>query len=81
NKLLRLQVNLGVEKRQSIAGLGENYGAEDLKGRMVAVVTNLVPRKILGMDSEVMLLAAFDNSGELALLNPDKEMKPGIKVG
>ncbi len=44
-------------------------------------MTNLQPRKILGLDSEVMLLAAFDESGQLGLLSPDLDMSAGTKVG
>ncbi len=80
-KLLKLRIDIGSGSKQSIAGLGEKYGIDELRGKIVAVVTNLQPRKILGMESEVMLLAAFDDSGQLGLLRPDKDMSAGIKVG
>lgn len=80
-KLLKLRIDIGSGMKQSIAGVGERYGIDDLKGKIVAVVTNLQPRKILGLDSEVMLLAAFDESGQLGLLSPDLDMSAGTKVG
>jgi len=80
-KLLKLRIDIGSGTKQSIAGVGERYGIDDLRGKIVAVVTNLQPRKILGLESEVMLLAAFDESGQLGLLRPDLDMSAGTKVG
>jgi len=80
-KLLKLRIDIGSETKQSIAGVGERYGIDDLRGKIVAVVTNLQPRKILGLESEVMLLAAFDDSGKIGLLKPDIALSAGTKVG
>ncbi len=80
-KLLKLQIDIGSGTKQSIAGVGERYRIDELRGKTVAVVTNLQPRKILGLESEVMLLAAFDESGQLELLRPDLDMSAGTKVG
>lgn len=74
-----MQIDIGGKTRQSVAGLGEQYRPEDLRSRLVAVVTNLKPRKIFGLDSEVMLLAAIDGPA-VALLSPDKAVSPGAKV-
>jgi methionine--tRNA ligase beta chain len=78
-KLLKVQVNIGKEKRQAIAGLAKHYSPEDLINQLVAVIVNLQPRKIFGEVSEVMLLAAVDGS-KVTLLNPDKEVSEGSKV-
>jgi methionyl-tRNA synthetase len=78
-KLLKVQVNIGKEKCQAIAGLAEHYSPEDLINQLVAVIVNLQPRKIFGEVSEVMLLAAVDGS-KVSLLNPDKEVSEGSKV-
>ncbi len=62
DKLLRLEVDLGYEKRQILSGIAEWYTPEDLIGRKIVVITNLAPRKMRGLESHGMLLAA--SSGE-----------------
>ncbi len=80
-KLLHLEVDLGSEVRSCVAGLAEYYSPEELLGKMVAVVTNLKPRKMFGLESKVMLLAAIDsNSSNVSLLVPDKPVSTGSKV-
>jgi methionyl-tRNA synthetase len=58
DKLLRLEVDLGYEKRQILSGIAEWYTPEELIGRRIVVITNLAPRKMRGLDSHGMLLAA-----------------------
>jgi methionyl-tRNA synthetase len=58
DKLLRLEVDLGYEKRQILSGIAEWYTPEELLGRRIVVITNLAPRKMRGLDSHGMLLAA-----------------------
>jgi methionyl-tRNA synthetase len=60
DKLLRLEVDLGYEKRQILSGIAEWYSPEDLIGRRIVVITNLAPRKMRGLESHGMLLAASD---------------------
>ena len=60
DKLLRLEVDLGHEKRQILSGIAEWYTPESLVGRRIVVITNLAPRKMRGLDSHGMLLAASD---------------------
>ncbi len=62
DKLLRLEVDLGTERRQILSGIAEWYAPEDLIGRKIVVITNLAPRKMRGLESHGMLLAA--SSGE-----------------
>jgi len=59
-KLIRLVVDLGAEKRQIIAGLAEYYKPEELLGKYVVVVTNLQPKKMMGLESQGMLLATCE---------------------
>jgi len=59
-KLLKLVVDLGTEKRQIVAGLAEYYKPEEMVGKYVVVVANLQPRKIMGVESQGMLLATCD---------------------
>lgn len=81
-KLLHLEVDLGNEVRSCVAGLAEYYSPEDLFEKTVAVVTNLKPRKMFGLESQVMLLAAIDkvNPSNISLLVPDKPVSIGSKV-
>jgi tRNA-binding protein len=59
-KLIKLVVDLGAEKRQIIAGLAEYYKPEDLVGKYVVVVANLQPKKMMGLESQGMILATCD---------------------
>lgn len=77
--LIRVKVDIGGEIRQTVAGLGQHYQVEDLADKEVIVVTNLQPRKIYGIESEVMLLAAVAGD-DISLLQTDKKSRPGAKV-
>jgi methionyl-tRNA synthetase len=79
-KLLKLKIDLGGGVvKQSVAGLADQYKPEELKSKLVAVVTNLAPKKIFGLESEVMLLAAVDGD-KISILQPDKQTKEGSKI-
>ncbi len=78
-KLLKLQIDLGCEKRQIVAGIKKLYQAQDLIGREIVVVVNLEPRMVMGIESNGMLLAASDESGPV-LLKPDKDVPPGSGI-
>jgi methionyl-tRNA synthetase len=80
DKLLKLQVVIGEERRQIVAGIRKNYTPEDLIGRQVVVVYNLKPAKLRGIESQGMLLAATDADGGAILLQPDKEAPEGTQV-
>ena len=79
-KLLKLQVDLGEpEKRQIVAGIAKQYKLEELIGREIAVVANLEPRVLFGLESHGMLLAAGGSDGPV-LLRPDQEVPAGARV-
>ena len=78
-KLLKLQVDLGAEERQIIAGIAEHYAPEDLVGKTVSIVANLKPAKIRGELSQGMILAA-DDGKVVSPLIPLKDVDPGSKV-
>jgi methionyl-tRNA synthetase len=80
DKLLKLQVLIGQERRQIVAGIRTNYDPLDLIGRQVVVVMNLKPAKLRGVESQGMLLAAVDEAGGAILLQPDREAPEGAKV-
>jgi methionyl-tRNA synthetase len=79
DKLVKLQVDTG-ENRQIVAGIGKSYSPEDLNGKSVVVVTNLKPAKLMGVESQGMLLAATDDSGEPVILVPEKAVKQGAPI-
>jgi methionyl-tRNA synthetase len=79
NKLLKLQVDTG-EKRQIVAGIAKAYTPEELIGKKVVVVTNLKPAKLMGVESNGMLLAATDSDGVLSILTPEKDIKQGASI-
>jgi methionyl-tRNA synthetase len=77
NKLLKLQVDIGGEIRQIVAGMQQFYKSEELVGKDVVVLTNLAPAKIFGVESNGMILAAGDSA---SLLTPLKTVEPGSKI-
>ena len=79
DKLVILEVDLGEEKRQLVAGIAEQYQPQDLIGKLVVVVANLKPAKIRGIESRGMLLAA-EHEGKLVILSPDGDIAPGAVV-
>ena len=77
--LLKLEVSLGEERRTIVAGLAKHYSPEDLVGRTVVVVANLAPAKLMGVESQGMLLAAEDEGG-LKVLGVEGGISPGSRV-
>ena len=76
--LLRIEIDLGKEKRQIIAGINEQYQPEDLVDQQIVIIANLEPKAIFGLESQGMLLAINDET--IALIQPDKKVKPGAKI-
>ena len=72
DKLYVLQINLGKEKRQLVAGLKEHYSKDELKNKKIIVVTNLKYAKLRGVESQGMLLAAEDEKGTVGVLTVNK---------
>ncbi len=79
DKLLRLQINLGDEDRQIVAGIAQWYDPATLVGRKIVVLVNLEPAKIRGVESNGMLLAA-DVDGRAIILQPDSDVPAGSKI-
>ncbi|MDH5528133.1 MAG: methionine--tRNA ligase [Nitrospirota bacterium] len=78
-KLLKLQVDIGTEVRQIVAGIGRMYTPEEMLERQVVIITNLRPAKLMGVESQGMLLAAGADEVE-ALLAPSGPVTPGARV-
>ena len=79
DKLIKLKVDLGTEKRQLVAGIAEFFEPDYLIGKEIPVLMNLEPRTFKGIESQGMILAA-DVNGEPVLLHPGKEIPPGSIV-
>jgi len=79
-KLLLLKIDLGDQKRQIVAGIGEDYQKEDLLNKQIVVVSNLETKKIKGIESQGMLLAAKNYDGRVVLIVPEKDILPGSKI-
>jgi methionyl-tRNA synthetase len=80
DKLLKLIVDLGFEKRTILSGIAEYYKPEELIGKNVTVVANLAPRKIRGIESQGMLLMAGNDFGKLYSVGPEQDIEPGSAV-
>lgn len=80
NKLLKMQIELGHERRVIVAGIAQDYQPNELIGKQVVVVANLEPAKIRGIESKGMLLAAVDENDHTAIIIPEKEMPDGTKI-
>ncbi len=80
DKLLKIQVQLGDDQRQIIAGIAQHYKPEDLAGKKIVVVANLPPAKLMGQESQGMLLAASDDDGHLTIITPLTDIQEGSIV-
>lgn len=79
-KLLCSKIRVGKEVRQIVSGIALSYKPEEMVGKKVAVITNLKPAKICGIDSQGMILAAGEDADHLSVLTLDKDMLPGTEI-
>ena len=79
DKLIELVVDIGVEQRSLVAGIAQWYSSEELTGKLIPVLVNLEPKKMRGITSNGMILAA-DVEGKPVLLHPDRDVPPGSIV-
>ena len=80
DKLLKLEVDLGFEKRTIVSGIALHFTPEEIVGKQVVVVANLAPRKMKGIESNGMILMAEDKAGKLHFVNPDSKIDEGSGV-
>ncbi len=80
DKLLRLEVDLGTEVRQVVAGIAESYAPETLIGRKVVIVANLAPRKLRGLESNGMIVAASPEGGKAILAGFLEDVPVGTRL-
>ena len=74
-------VQFGTEVRTIVSGIAKHYKPEEMVGKKVIFVTNLAPRKVCGVVSEGMILAAEDENGNLSLIVPEKDVPSGTALG
>ncbi len=80
-KLIKLLVDFGSEKRQAVAGLLKYYKPEELVGKKCVFLLNLQRRMLAGIESQCMVLAAEDEAGNVSVLQPEKDVAEGSKIG
>lgn len=78
--LIRMVVDFGTEKRQSVAGLLQWYKPEELVGNKYAFLLNLQRKKFMGVESQCMVFAAEDNKSNVVLIKPEKDVEIGSKI-
>ena len=76
-KLLKLTINDGLNERIILSGIGEHFNVENIVNQQVTFLANLAPRKMMGMESEGMVLMAEDKNGSLSFIQPDKKIWNG----
>ena len=79
-KLVKLGIDVGTEQRTLVAGIAEAYELETLVGRTIVMVFNLKPAKLMGIESNGMVLAASPDGGKPTLVTFDQEIAPGTRV-
>ena len=79
-KLLKLTVNDGIKERTILSGIAEHFKPEEVIGKQVSFLANLAPRKMMGLESEGMILMAEDADGSLSFVQPDKKIWNGATV-
>jgi methionine--tRNA ligase beta chain len=80
-KLIKILADFGSEKRQAVAGLLKYYKPEELVGKKCVFLLNLQRRVLAGIESQCMVLAAEDEAGNVVVLQPEKDMVEGSKIG
>lgn len=80
NKLLQFLVDTGVDKRTILSGIAKQYDPEDMIGKQVTIIANLAPRKMMGVESQGMILMAEDAQGNLRLIQPNEKVNPGSVI-
>lgn len=80
-KLIKIMVDFGTEKRQAVAGLLQYYKPEELVGKKCIFILNLQRRMLAGVESQCMVLAAEDEAGNVVVLQPEKDIAEGSRIG
>ncbi len=80
NKLLKLTLDTGIDRRTVLSGIAQHYTPEEVVGKQVCVLVNLLPRKMMGIESQGMILMAENPDGSLAFVQPEKKTENGSAI-
>lgn len=80
DKLMKLLVDTGVDKRTVVSGIAQHFDADEIVGKQVSILINLAPRKLKGIESQGMILMAEDAKGKLHFVNPSEKIEEGSGV-
>ena len=81
DKLLKLTIDTGIDKRVIVSGIAEEYAPEDMVGKQICILANLAPRKIRGVESKGMILMARQNDGKMRFITPAETLCNGAEIG
>ena len=81
DKLLKLTIDTGIDKRVIVSGIAEQYSPEDMVGKQICILANLAPRKIRGIESKGMILMARQNDGKMRFVTPAETLCNGAEIG
>ncbi|MGM9749102.1 MAG: methionine--tRNA ligase [Candidatus Cryptobacteroides sp.] len=81
DKLLKLTIDTGIDKRVIVSGIAEYYAPEDMLGKQICILANLAPRKIRGIESKGMILMARQNDGKMRFITPSETLVNGAEIG
>ncbi|MBE6232657.1 MAG: methionine--tRNA ligase [Bacteroidales bacterium] len=81
DKLLKLTIDTGIDKRVIVSGIAEHYSPEDMVGKQICILANLAPRKIRGIESKGMILMARQNDGRMRFITPAETLCNGAEIG
>lgn len=81
DKLLKLTIDTGIDKRTIVSGIAEYYTPEQMIGRQICILANLLPRKIKGIESKGMILMARQNDGKMRFITPEETLTNGAEIG
>lgn len=81
DKLLKLTIDTGIDKRVIVSGIAEFYSPEDMLGKQICILANLQPRKIRGIESKGMILMAKQSDGKMRFITPEETLVNGAQIG
>jgi len=81
DKLLKLTIDTGIDKRVIVSGIAEQYSPEEMVGKQICILANLAPRKIRGIESKGMILMARQNEGKMRFITPQETLCNGAEIG
>ena len=81
DKLLKLTIDTGIDKRTIVSGIAEYYTPEQMLGKQICILANLLPRKIKGIESQGMILMARQPDGKMRFITPEETLDNGAEIG